>query len=155
MEFGSTPDIPELQDRLDSYMDRVGLRSTGKRRLIIQHFFEARAHISLDELLSAVNQENPSIGYATVYRTMKMLVEGGIAEEHRFSDGVTRYEPAVHDSHHDHLICVECGRIQEFEEPLIEQLQARIAERLGFELVDHKHELYGICSNHTKDAPKA
>ncbi len=151
-EFGAASEIAHLQARLDSYMEHAGLRSTGKRRLVIHHFFTAQGHISLNELLQVVKRDDSSIGYATVYRTMRMLVEGGIAEEHKFSDGVTRYEAAQFGSHHDHLICVECGRIQEFEEPLIEELQARVARRLGFRLVDHRHELYGICSAHRENS---
>ncbi len=85
------------------------------------------------------------VGYATVYRTMKMLSEGGMANELHFGDGATRYEIADDDAHHDHLICVECGNIVEFEEPLIEELQERIATQYGFRITHHKHELYGQC----------
>lgn len=140
------PDVDRLRSQLDSYMAEQGLRSTGQRRLIVDRFFEVGDHVSIDELLEQVRQTDPGIGYATVYRTMKMLTASGIAHEHKFADGMARYEPADDETHHDHLICVECGRIQEFEEPLIEELQQRIAQRYGFEIVDHKHELYGICN---------
>jgi Fur family ferric uptake transcriptional regulator len=81
-----------------------------------------------------------------VYRTLKLLTESGVAQEHHFGDGHTRFELADSEAHHDHLICVECGKITEFEEPAVEQLQERIASRHGFEIRAHKHELYGICS---------
>lgn len=141
------PDVGRLRDQLDSYMAEQGLRSTGQRRAIIEKFFSSTGHATIDELLEKVRQHDPGIGYATVYRTMKMLTAGGIAHEHKFADGMTRYELADEDAHHDHLICMECGRIQEFEEPLIEELQERIAQRYGFTIVDHKHELYGLCDN--------
>ncbi len=141
------PDVGRLRNQLDSYMAEQGLRSTGQRRAIIEAFFASTGHATIDELLEQVREKDPGIGYATVYRTMKMLAAGGIATEHKFSDGMTRYELADEDAHHDHLICVECGSIQEFEEPLIEELQERIAQRYGFKIVDHKHELYGLCSD--------
>lgn len=127
-------------------MNDHGLRASGPRRVVVDVFFECRDHLSVDELLERARQVDERISYTTVYRTMKMLVAGGIAHEHRFGDGFTRYELADEDAHHDHLICTECGQIIEFEEPLIEELQTRIAERYGFEVFDHKHELYGICA---------
>ena len=86
------------------------------------------------------------MGYATVYRTLKLLTECGVAFERKFGDGLTRYELADEESHHDHLICVECAKIIEFEEPKIEELQEAIAARYGFSLKSHKHEMYGTCA---------
>ncbi|MEB2310504.1 MAG: Fur family transcriptional regulator [Sorangiineae bacterium] len=128
-------------------MAKHGLRSTEQRRVIIDTFFDSVEHITIDELLRRVKAEDPRIGYATVYRTMKMLTDGGIALERKFGDGFTRYELADEDAHHDHLICVECGDITEFEEPRIEELQERVAERYGFDIRSHKHELYGLCAS--------
>lgn len=140
------PDVARLRTQLSSYMAEQGLRSTGQRRVIIERFFESKGHFSIEDLLATVRRTQPGIGYATVYRTMKLLTASGIAHEHKFGDGLARYEPVDEETHHDHLICIECGRIQEFEEPLIEDLQERIAQRYDFSIVDHKHELYGICS---------
>jgi Fur family transcriptional regulator, ferric uptake regulator len=139
------PDTRRLRRALADYMLKHGLRSTEQRRIIIDTFFEAAEHVTIEELLKRVKGEDPHIGYATVYRTMKLLTEGGIALERRFGDGFTRYELADEEAHHDHLICVACGRITEFEEPLIEELQDRVAARYGFEVHMHKHELYGLC----------
>lgn len=139
------PNVERLRDQLDNYMAENNLRSTGQRRIIVQCFFETTGHVTIDELLEEVRRIDSGIGYATVYRTMKMLTEGGIAHEHKFSDGMARYELGDDETHHDHLICLDCGKIQEFEEPLIEELQQRIARRYGFDIVDHKHELYGRC----------
>jgi Fur family ferric uptake transcriptional regulator len=127
-------------------MAKKGLRSTDQRRLIVETFFlNAHDHVSIEELLAQVRSEDPRVGYATVYRTLKLLTDSGVAFERRFGDGLTRYELADDTSHHDHLICVECGDITEFEEPHIEELQDAIARKHGFELRSHKHELYGIC----------
>lgn len=127
-------------------MDRRGLRSTDQRRLIVETFFKAPNHISIEELLAQVRTKDPRVGYATVYRTLKLLTECGVAFERKFGDGLTRYELADEDhSHHDHLICVECAKIIEFEEPKIEELQEKIASRHGFLLKSHKHEMYGVC----------
>jgi Fur family transcriptional regulator, ferric uptake regulator len=151
----SSPNVGRLREQLETYMEKRGLRSTGQRRLIFQCFFDSSGHVTIDELLAHARKSDPGIGYATVYRTMKMLTAGGVAHEHKFSDGMTRYELADEEAHHDHLICVECGRIQEFEEPLIEELQQRIAERFGFEIIDHKHELYGVCQKQDCEFRKA
>jgi Fur family ferric uptake transcriptional regulator len=127
-------------------MERKGLRSTDQRRLIIETFFQAPNHVSIEELLADVRAQDPRVGYATVYRTLKLLAECGVAFERRFGDGLTRYELADDTSHHhDHLICVECGKITEFEEPRIEELQEHVARKHGFELRSHKHEMYGVC----------
>jgi Fur family ferric uptake transcriptional regulator len=130
---------------LETYMDKKGLRSTDQRRLIVDTFFRADNHVSIEELLAQVRTKDPRVGYATVYRTLKLLTECGVANERRFGDGLTRYELADDSTHHDHLICVDCGDITEFEEPHIEELQDRVAKSYGFVLRSHKHELYGIC----------
>ena len=89
---------------------------------------------------------DPKVGYATVYRTLRLLAECKMANARHFGDGVTRYELADDEHHHDHLICVDCGAIVEFEDDAIELLQERVAERHGFTLQSHKHELYGHCT---------
>jgi Fur family transcriptional regulator, ferric uptake regulator len=131
---------------LQAYMDKKGLRSTDQRRLIVDIFFHADNHVSIEELLAQVRAKDPRVGYATVYRTLKLLTECGVANERRFGDGLTRYELADDTTHHDHLICVECSDIVEFEEPRIEELQERVAKKYGFALRSHKHELYGLCA---------
>ena len=139
------PDAARLRKDLEAYMEKRGLRSTEQRRVIIDIFFHTTDHVTIEDLLGKVRAIDPRIGYATVYRTMKMLADGGIVSERKFGDGFTRYELADEHAHHDHLICLDCGSITEFEEPLIEQLQDRIAARYGFRVSHHKHELYGIC----------
>src|SRR5208283_1609621 len=123
-------------------MTKKGLRSTDQRRLIVETFFRSDDHVSIEELLAQVRAKDRRVGYATVYRTLKLLAECGVAHERRFGDGLTRYELADDVAHHDHLICIACGNITEFEEPRIEELQERVARNNGFELRSHKHELY-------------
>jgi Fur family ferric uptake transcriptional regulator len=140
-------DVEQLRARLNDYMAKHGLRSTEQRRLVTEMFFGSTEHLSIEELLDKVRLEEPKIGYATVYRTLKLLKECGLAFERHFGDGVSRYEVAWADEHHDHLICVDCEKIVEFEDPDIEELQHNVAARLDFTLVRHKLELYGVCGD--------
>jgi Fur family ferric uptake transcriptional regulator len=141
------PDLTRFRALLSTHMAKKGLRSTDQRRLIVETFFKAPNHVSIEELLTQVRSHDPKVGYATVYRTLKLLTECGVAFERRFGDGLARYELADDASHHDHLICVDCGTIVEFEEPRIERLQEAVAEAHGFDLRSHKHELYGVCAD--------
>ncbi len=139
------PEIIEgLHERLNHYMDKNGLRSTAQRRLVTDRFFRSTGHLSIEDLLGIVREQDPKIGYATVYRTLKLLKECGLAYERNFGDGVSRYEVALEDEHHDHLICLDCGRIVEFENEEIERLQDELASKRGFQLKRHTHELYAI-----------
>jgi Fur family ferric uptake transcriptional regulator len=137
--------VEQLRARLNDYMSKHGLRSTEQRRLVTEMFFGTTEHLSIEDLLDRVRLEEPRIGYATVYRTLKLLKECGLAFERHFGDGVSRYEVAWEDEHHDHLICLDCEKIVEFEDDAIEDLQHKVAARLGFKLVRHKLELYGVC----------
>jgi Fur family ferric uptake transcriptional regulator len=148
------PDRERLRRDLHAYMIKRGLRSTEQRRLIIDTLFDAGEHITIDGLLRQVRAIDARVGYATVYRTMKLLAESGIVQEHKFGDGFTRYELSDGEAHHDHLICLECAKITEFEEPLIEELQDRVATRYGFLVKQHKHELYGVCAECQKKLAK-
>jgi Fur family ferric uptake transcriptional regulator len=139
-------DVEQLRARLNEYMNKHGLRSTEQRRLVTEMFFASSDHLSIEDLLEQVRLEEPKIGYATVYRTLKLLKDCGLAFERHFGDGVSRYEVAWADEHHDHMICVECDKISEFEDEAIEHLQHEVAARLGFKLVRHKLELYGVCA---------
>src|SRR5688572_1617961 len=142
-DFRST-EPKELKERWREYLVGKRLNTTAQREAIVDQFFKTRDHISIDELLSRVRRRAPKVGYATVYRTLKLLVESGLAVERQFGDGQARFE--VIGDHHDHLICTKCGLILEFEDDEIERLQERIAQRLGgFSVIRHRHELYGMC----------
>lgn len=132
-----------------------GLKSTSQRDDIARTFFASSRHLSIDELYQEVRKVSPRVGYATVYRTIKLLKECELAEEHHFADGQTRYENSDSDEdHHDHLICDNCGRIVEFNDERLENLQEEIATSLGFVLASHRMELYGICRECREGAGK-
>ena len=140
--------LREAQKRLREHMRSRGLKVTRQREVILESFLKSGKHVGVEDLLRTVRRRSPSVGNATVYRTMKLFVEAGIAEERRFSTGASLYEPHDGDEHHhDHLICTECERIFEFENEEIEALQDKVAEARGFKLTHHKMELYGICAD--------
>ena len=130
---------------LARYMSERGLKSTRQRSLIVDTFFELGGHVTVEDLWSRVRQQDARVSVATVYRTMKLLSECGLAAARNFGDGQTRYEPAAGRHHHDHLICTRCGTIVEFENDRIEQLQDLVAKKHGFRVTSHKMELYGLC----------
>lgn len=137
--------LEEHLERFRTYLAEQGLRLTLQRRAIAEVFFAGDKHLSLGEILDLTKEKRGGIGYATVYRTMRLLADAGFASEHKFGEAQTRYEPAVDGEHHDHLICLDCGRILEFEDPEIESAQERAARSRGFEVVSHKHEIYVHC----------
>src|SRR5688500_2197269 len=120
-----------------------GLRITEQRRVIARVLSEAEDHPDVEKLHERASSIDPGISIATVYRTVRLFEEAGILERHDFRDGRSRYE-TVPDEHHDHLIDLESGKVVEFHDPEIEELQQRIAERLGYRLVDHRMELYAV-----------
>ena len=131
------------RETLNRYLGEHNLKHTRQREIILETFLESKGHVSSEDLYQKIRSANPRIGYTTVYRTMKLLVEAGLAEERNFDDGVTRYE--IEHDHHDHLVCTLCGKIVEFESDLIEKTQSEIAEKNGFVILRHRHELYGLC----------
>jgi Fur family ferric uptake transcriptional regulator len=136
----------EAMQILNEFLQKKKLKFTQQRQIITEVFFDqqnAKDHPTVEDLYLIVKAKDPDIGYATVYRTMKLLVESGLANPNRMGDNQTRYEPENPNSHHDHLICQTCGLILEFENPQIEQIQKEIAEKYGFNLKDHKMMLYG------------
>lgn len=120
-----------------------GLRITEQRRIIARVLSDSEDHPDVEALHARASAVDPGISIATVYRTVRLFEEAGILERHDFGDGRARYEAAP-EAHHDHLIDVETGRVIEFVDPELEALQRKIAERLGFRLVDHRMELYGV-----------
>jgi Fur family ferric uptake transcriptional regulator len=123
-----------------------GLKSTKQRDIILNCFLSTEQHMSTEELYLKLKEKSTGIGFATVYRTLKLFSESGIAREIQFGDGQTRYEHLHAGEHHDHLVCTRCGAIVEFENETIEKLQAEVASQHGFTIVNHKLELYGLCA---------
>lgn len=142
---GGATTIDGLMGQFHAYLTKKGLKSTRQRDVIAQKFFAAATHVSIEDLLALARSEHPRVGYATVYRTLKLLTECGLAAERRFGDGHTTYETAGDSAHHDHLICVECGFVLEFHNEAIEREQERVARSFGFNVMRHRHELYGLC----------
>ena len=123
-----------------------GVKLTDQRRIIAKVMSESQDHPDVDELYNRVIKIDPKISIATVYRTVKLFEEAGIVAKHDFKGGKARYEQ-LSESHHDHLIDIKTGEIIEFVDDEIEKLQKKVAEKYGYELVDHKLELYGIKKN--------
>ena len=120
-----------------------GVKLTDQRKVIAKVMSEAQDHPDVDELYNRVSKVDPKISIATVYRTVKLFEEAGILTKHDFKGGKARYEAMI-ESHHDHLIDIKTGEIIEFVDDEIEKLQKKVAEKYGYELVDHKLELYGV-----------
>ena len=120
-----------------------GLRITEQRKVIARVLSEADDHPDVEKVYARASAIDPGISIATVYRTVRLFEEAGILDRHDFGDGRARYEAAP-EAHHDHMIDVESGQVIEFVDPELEALQRQIAERLGFRLVDHRMELFGV-----------
>jgi Fur family ferric uptake transcriptional regulator len=130
-------------DRLELLCVEKGMRMTDQRRVIARVLSVAHDHPDVEELYRRAHEVDPHISIATVYRTVRLFEEAGIIARHDFRDGRSRYEEAP-DVHHDHLIDMKTGKVVEFMDEEIEALQQAIARRLGYRLVDHRLELYGI-----------
>ncbi len=128
---------------VEALCQEKGLRITEQRRVIAKVLSESEDHPDVEALHERASAIDSGISIATVYRTVRLFEEAGILERHDFGDGRARYEAAA-EEHHDHLIDVETGKVIEFVDEELEELQRRIAERLGFRLVDHRMELYGV-----------
>ncbi|MDV7340530.1 Fur family transcriptional regulator [Terasakiella sp. A23] len=129
--------------RIEEMCVEKGMKMTGQRRVIAQVLSNSDDHPDVEEVYRRSSEVDPKISIATVYRTVRLFEEAGIVERLDFGDGRARYEEASED-HHDHLIDVQSGKIYEFHDDEIEELQRKIAEKLGFKLVDHRMELFGV-----------
>ncbi len=141
--------------RLRAFTRRRELKNSQRRDLILDCFLTLPGHVSAADVHDAIRREHPSIGRTTVYRALRVFCEAGIATSLELRDGVARFEPALFRGHHDHLICLKCGRIDEFLSPEVERQQEEIAERQGFRLVSHRHQLYGVCGACRQAEPDA
>jgi len=135
--------MPDRKSKLEILCAERGLKMTDQRRVIARVLSEAHDHPDVEAVHRRATTIDPNISIATVYRTVRLFEEAGILARHEFGDGRARYE-AASDEHHDHLIDVETGNVVEFVDEELEALQKRIAEKLGFRLVDHRMELYGV-----------
>ena len=132
-----------MKDSIEHKCLDKGVKLTDQRKIIAKVMSESDDHPDVDELYNRVSKIDPKISIATIYRTVKLFQEAGILTKHDFKSGKARYE-AMDESHHDHLIDIKTGKIIEFVDEEIEKLQNKVAEKYGYNLVDHKLELYGI-----------
>ena len=137
---------PEMQVFLE-YLRENTLKITPHRQLILETFLDHEGHRSVEDIYHVVREKDPRIGYTTVYRTMKLLLDCGLAREMDLADGITRYEHLYNHQHHDHMICMQCGQSIEFYNADIEAVQEMASEQLGFKVLDHKLQIYGLCNN--------
>ena len=135
----------EEQKIFDDFVKSRGLKQSDQRREIFRTFLKTEKHLTADELYRLVKRRNPTIGFATIYRTLKLLCECGLSRELKLENGSVRYEHLYGHEYHDHLICVKCGKVIEVMDPGIEKLQERLAQKEGFTLQSHKLLIYGIC----------
>jgi Fur family ferric uptake transcriptional regulator len=144
--MSTTHSVTEKKERLKAFLKEKGFKSTRQRDIIASEFLKSGEHVTAEELYRKISKSRKDIGLTTVYRTLKLLKKSGLAAERVFADNLTRYEPLSAEDHHDHLICLRCNAITEFENPKIERLQEKIAGEFGFYTVSHKMEIYGYCS---------
>lgn len=129
------------------HIQAAGLRRTGQRDLILKIFLSTEEHLTSEDLYNLVVKLDPSVGLTTVYRTLKLLTEAGLAREVRFGDNKTYYEHHYNHDHHDHMICTECGKVIEFFSPDIEDLQDQMAGSFGFKPTHHSLRMWGVCAD--------
>ena len=133
------------QGILLEYLKSKSRKQSRQRTQILELFLKCPRHLTASELYLLVQKNNPAIGFATVYRTLKLLCESGLCREMALEDGVTRYERQQGHEHHDHLVCTKCGRVVEVIDQIIESHQERLFRKYGFHPQRHRMELYGLC----------
>lgn len=144
------PAIPAT-DRFEQFVREHHGRLTPQRQFIVKEFLALNGHYDIQELYEHFRRQGKYVNPSTIFRTLKLLVQAGIAGERHFANGNTKYE--VNVAHHDHVICLTCKKIVEFDSPKLEGVQARIVKDLGFEMAFHKHEIYGYCRDCRKRKP--
>lgn len=138
--------MTEEQEVFLKHIQEQGLKRTAQRELILDVFLRTEKHLSSEDLYRLVREQDPNIGQTTVYRTLKLLSEAGLAREVRFGDGRTHYEHNYKHQHHDHMICSQCGKIIEFFSAELEAIQDAMAAKHRFEVTQHLLRIIGICA---------
>lgn len=132
-------------NRLNEYVSKENLKQSKQRNMIIESFLEMDDHVSAEDLHDYVKSHNQNSGLATIYRTLNLLKDAGLVEQKQFADGKAVFEVYQPNSHHDHLICVTCDRVIEFENDEIERIQEEVAKKHGLKLTYHRLDLFGEC----------
>src|ERR1043165_3030401 len=146
--------MTEEQEVFLKHIQSAGLKRTTQRDLILEVFLRTEKHLSSEDLYRLVKKEDPTIGQTTVYRTLKLLTDAGLAREVRFGDGRTHYEHNYKHQHHDHMICIDCGEIIEFYSEELEAIQDAMAAKHGFEVKQHLLRILGVCANCRREQKK-
>ena len=137
--------LADAEKKFEEFLAAHDLKYTSQRRTILLEAFGAKRHFGAEELLELVKKRDRTISKATLYRTLALLTQSKILEEHDFADGHMSYEPMIGKQHHDHLVCVKCKTILEFESDQIEKIQEEEARKQGFRIISHSHKLFGLC----------
>ena len=143
----SRESLREAQERFNSHLKRVGLKHTEQRDTILRAFLETRDHLSTEELHRLVQKRDPKIGITTVYRTLKLLAECGLASEVAFHDGVSRYEHQHNRRSHHHMVCTGCGTSVEFFANEVDRIEQEIGRKFHFDTTRHTFQIYGLCED--------
>ena len=145
------PDLHREISLFSNYLKKHGLKITNQRLLVAEKIFNEGSHFTVDSLAESLKNRKGEISRATIYRIVSILVESGQLTEHNFSNNVKHYEHIPSKEHHDHIVCMDCKRIDEFIAPNIERLQIQIAKDHNYKLADHSLVLYGKCVYIQKD----
>lgn len=135
------------EKKFEAYLKKKGLNLTSQRKGVFDAFLSSGRHLTVEELYDLVKEKNPRIGQATVFRTLKLLVESDLARKVVLGDNRTRYEVKYGVEHHDHLVCLECGRFIEAVDPAIEELQKKLCRKFAFSPRKHSLEIFGFCKS--------
>jgi Fur family ferric uptake transcriptional regulator len=138
--------MTEEQEVFQKHIQKRGLKRTSQRDLILEVFLRTEGHVTGEDLYRLVREQDASVGQTTVYRTLRLLTDSGLAREVRFGDGRAHYERNYKHEHHDHMICSECGKVIEFYSPELEAIQDAMAAKHRFELTSHLLRMIGICA---------
>ncbi len=141
----SRESVREAEAVFHQHLRGIGLKRTGQRDTILRTFLASREHLTIDELYRQVRRKHPNIGITTVYRTLKLLAECGLAGEVAFQDGVSRYEPQYNRRSHHHMVCTECGASVEFFSPEVDEVEQAIGRKYHYVPTRHTFQIYGIC----------
>ncbi len=134
-------------ETFSDYLKTKDLKLTSQRKEILEAFLNTERHVTTEELYNIVKKKTSNIGHATVFRTLKLMSEAGLARTVNLGSKVARFEHKLGHEHHDHLVCIKCGRCIEAVDPEIEKLQKRLTSKFSFTPTSHKMEIFGICKN--------
>jgi len=135
----------DAREKFEKFTAEKGLRRTGQRDKVLDTFLETEKHVTVQELYDLVRAKHEGIGYATVARTVKLMCDSGVCRQVDFGDGALRYEHKYGHEHHDHLICIKCGRFEEIFSPKLEEIQHELVKQHGYIQQSHKLDIFGLC----------